>query len=653
MAIRPSRVAGVIAGCAVLVGVVAPAASAQMYPGTAGADRATVDGSTPAWATPQAKVGGVDGKAQRHIEVALQLRDQSGAEALARAVSTPGSPSYGQHLSSQQFNQRFAATDQTVAQVSSWLRGQGLRVTAVSGNHHFIDASGDNATLERAFGTQLATYRHTSKDGKTRDLVAPQSAVSLPRQIRADISAVVGLDDSDKTIVTQQVIDGGPRLNTGVKPSAANGSDQSCARYWAETNNSTVPQKYGAGDQSNILCGYLTGQMRSIYGLSAGNTGAGVNVGIVGAYNLVSVADDTNRAAKDFGNTPLAPGQYTAVLPDSFNNTPDCEGPDAWAGEQALDVQAVHTMAPAAKITYYAGKDCEAGIYEALNTAVQQNTVAVITNSWLHAGEDDVPQATRDQLNAITVQAAIQGQAVLFCSGDSGDNSGLQPNAQPSFPASNPFVTAVGGTAVALDANGKTKFVTGWEDSGNVLSGGQWSPLPDKQGHFAGGSGGGISHIYSAPDYQSGVVPASAAGGHRAVPDISTLASAYTGMAIGYTGAQGYFEYSSGGTSLASPLLAGLVADAQQSQKVSRLGFLNPAIYSLAGTSAITDVTAHPSGIWTPGMDGFGGVPVPTTRGDYLIDFDSHPQSLQSGKGWDAVTGVGTPNAEFLTQLGK
>jgi subtilase family serine protease len=639
-----------------LVGAMATTAAAQVSDGTA---RAVIAGSTPAWATTSSQVGDANGAAVRHVQLALGLRDEAGAEALAKAVSTPGSPEFGHHLTASQFAAKYAPTDSTVAQVSSWLRSQGLSVGKVSSNKHFVDVTATNAQLGHAFGTHLARFR-ASIGGRTRELVAPASAVSVPVQLRGMVTAVVGLDDSTTTVHPQQMV---PRPGgAGAQPAAAG---QTCAHYWGEQSNPTVPTKYSGGDQSNTLCGYLTAQARAIYGLGAGNTGAGTSVGIVGAYNLASIVSDTNRAARDFGNTPLVDGQYTTVLPaGGFNDNPSCDSPEAWASEQALDVQAVHTLAPAAKITFYAGADCAQGIYTALNTAVSQNTVSVITNSWATPGENDVAPAVRDQLTSIAVQAAIQGQAILFSSGDAGDNSGIKDSngvaqpAQPGFPASDPWVTAVGGTSVALNANNSVRFQTGWEDGGETQSGGQWTPLPADQGKFAGGSSGGVSKVYGAPDYQAGVVPASVAGGHRAVPDIAMLASAYTGLAVGFTatdakGNSQYVEFPAGGTSLSSPLLAGMVANTEQTQHLDRFGFLNPAIYALNGGKAITDVTPHPAGVWTPGLFSFGGVPVPSQGGSYLVDFDAKPQTLQSGTGWDAVTGVGTPNAAFLTDLGQ
>ncbi len=641
MAIRPSRAASVIAGCAALAGIAAatPATAANNQAGPG--DRVAVTGSTPAWATPAAKLGGVDTHATRHVQVALALRDQADAEALAKAISTPGQQ-FRHTLSASEFTNRFAATQNTVDQVTTWLRQQGLAVTGVTSNRHFIEASADTKTLERAFGTTLAKFKHTLKGGKTAALVAPERPITLPSSLRAAVTSVLGLDDSEKTITPQRI--------SQPTPSAAAATGTGCASSWGQTNNTAVPQVYGDGAQSNLICGYNTPQTRGIYGLTAANTGSGTTIGIVGAYNGATTLADANRAAGHFGSPALAAAMYSVALPSGgFNNDPSCE-PDSWAGEQALDVQASHTIAPAAEIRYYAAKDCFS-LYSALNTAVAENKVGVISNSWgYNGGESTVPPATRQQVDAIGVQAAIQGQSIVVSSGDAGDNSGVAGRPSPAFPASNPWVTAVGGTSVAVDGSGRKLFDTGWTSTALVQSGNTFVPTQDKDGPFAGGAGGGVSSIFDRPDYQAGKVPA---GTKRMVPDVSALADAYTGFAVGQTvPGQGYVEYGSGGTSLAAPLIAGLTANAAQAAETDRLGFLNPAIYDL-GSSAIADVTPHKRGVWTPVVFGYGGVTVPPGQGSYFVDFDAKPQTLQSGPGWDPVTGLGTPNAGFVAALAK
>ena len=642
MAIRPSRAASVIAGCVTLAGITAATPALAANNATNPDDRVTVAGSTPAWATPAAKVGGVDTSSRRHIQIALALRDAAGAEALATAVSTPGSPQFRTTLSAAQFTDRFAATQDTVDEVTTWLRSEGLSVTGVAANRHFIDAVGTTGTLQRTFGTTLAIFSHTVTAGRTASLVAPEHAITLPRHLRAAITGVVGLDDAGKAITPQRI--------TAQNPAAPAASGTGCATSWGQTTNTSVPQVYGDGAQSNRICGYNSAQTRGIYGLTTRNTGAGTSIGIVGAYNGASTLTDANRAAADFGSPALPATRYSVVLPDGgFNDDPSCE-PDSWPAEQALDVQAAHTVAPAASIRYYAAADCF-GLYTALNAAVAENAVSVISASWgYNGGEQTVSPTDRQQVDAIAVQAAIQGQSILVSSGDAGDNSAVAGAPSPAFPASNPWVTAVGGTSVAVDGAGRKVFDTGWTSTALVQSGDGYVPTQDADGPFAGGAGGGVSSIYDRPGYQASKMPA---GTTRAVPDVAALADAYTAFAIGQTiPGQGYVEYGAGGTSLAAPLMAGMAADAAQSAGADRLGFLNPAIYDLAGTPAISDVTPHKAGVWTPQVLGYGGVSVPSAQGSYFIDFDARPQSLQSGPGWDAVTGVGTPSATFVTELG-
>ncbi|QXV57526.1 protease pro-enzyme activation domain-containing protein [Amycolatopsis sp. TNS106] len=641
MSVRPSRAAGAIAGCAALAAISA-ATPAIAVTGQDG-ERVAVASSTPAWATPAAKIGGTDGGAQRRIQVALALRDRAGAEQLAKAISTPGSPHYRKVLTAGQFTHRFAATNDTVDKVRGWLQKQGVRITEVSANRHLIEAVADNSTLEKAFGAKLSTYQHRGKHGKVENLVAPESAITLPASLRDAVTAVVGLDDSEKTITPQRV----DRRASAAQAQAAAGTG--CATYWGQTVNTGVPRKYS--DQSNEICGYNTAQTRGLYGLTATQTGAGTNIGIVAAYNGDRTFADANRAAAKFGSPPLAPGQYTVKLPDGgFNPDPACE-PDGWASEQALDVQAAHTIAPAAKITYYAGRDCR-GLYTALNKAVADNAVGIITNSWGYNGDETTASpAARQLMDSIGVQAAIQGQSILFSSGDAGDLSGVTGGKQSAtFPSSHPWVTAVGGTSAAIDGAGKKLWDTGWTSTGLVQSGDRYVPTQDRDGPFAGGAGGGVSQVFERPEYQAGKVSST----RRAVPDIAALADAYTGFAVGHTvPSHGYVEYASGGTSLASPLLAGMIAASAQAAGTDRLGFVNPAIYDLAGTPAISDVKHRDGGVWTDRLGSYGGVSVPPGQGSYLVDFDQKPQSLQSGPGWDPLTGVGTPAAGFAAALSK
>ncbi|RDI35399.1 subtilase family protein [Lentzea flaviverrucosa] len=648
MSVRPSRVVGVVGAVALLTSLAIPSASAQVI------DAAPLIDATPGWAKPEAKVGQADAGQRRRVQIALQLRDKRGAEALAKAVSTPGSAQHGKYLSPGQFVERFGPAQATVDKVSTWLRSKGLAVKDVTSNRHFISVEASNGQLEAAFGTSLSSYKRKAKDGREHILVAPERALTLPRELAGVVTAVVGIDDNAKTVTPNQVsmraVPGRPG-----RPLTAAAPGQECAPHWGAVNNTAVPQMHPAGQQSNDICGYNASQIRAIYGLTAANTGAGQHIAITGAYNLPSLVSDTDRAGRTYGWPALTAGQYTAKVAPTFDSENECGGVESWHAEQALDVQAIRAFSPAAKITYYGAQSCFE-LYSGLNQAVADNTASVVTNSWLFEYEADIPASDREQVDAIALQAAIQGQAVLFCSGDQGDNSRINGRPEASWPAIHPWVTAVGGTTVALGGDNKLKFTAGWQHSGFTQNGNQWAAQQDSDGRFAGGAGGGVSMRYPAPDYQKNVVPTSISQGRRAMPDISAIADALTGMGIGHTRPDGVYElYPSGGTSLASPVMAALVANAQQTQGVARFGFLNPAIYKLKGNAAITDVTPVKAGIWAPYMIQWRNVDVPTQANSYLVNVDDKPQTLVSATGWDNVTGIGTPasNGAFLTALGK
>jgi len=188
-------------------------------------------------------------------------------------------------------------------------------------------------------------------------------------------------------------------------------------------------------------------------------------------------------------------------------------------------------------------------------------------------------------------------------------------------------------------------------------AGGAWvSPPP---GDFLYGSGGGTSTLYSEPFYQHGVVPDALAFAHsnhrgRVVPDVAMLGDPNTGMLIGQTqtfsdGAY-YDQYRIGGTSLSSPLFTGLMAVADQVAGFHH-GFANPALYNLGGTSAFHDIAPGPK----TAVVRRNFVNSENANDGYSISarlFDTELQSLHVTKGYDNMTGMGTPNGEtFLTLL--
>jgi subtilase family serine protease len=307
-------------------------------------------------------------------------------------------------------------------------------------------------------------------------------------------------------------------------------------------------------------------------------------------------------------------------------------------------------MAPGANVLYVGANNCANGLNKAWASVIDQHLASVETDSWLFGPEDLVPSGQLNFFNEFLLEAANTGVTVQFSSGDSGDQADTQYGKSVNFPASDPYATAVGGTSTEIGANGQIVFQNGWSNSYSTLNGGAWAPAPP--GNYSSGAGGGTSILYTQPFYQVGLVPTAISEYYgstpmRAVPDVAMPADPNTGLLIGETqvfphGGTRYSTYRLGGTSLSSPLFAGVLADAIQ-ETGSAVGFINPLLYEKSGTSAITDVqnTATPEATvrtnFTNSLNRSDGY-------TYLLQTIGVQTQIYTLPGYDDMTGVGTPN---------
>jgi subtilase family serine protease len=259
-------------------------------------------------------------------------------------------------------------------------------------------------------------------------------------------------------------------------------------------------------------------------------------------------------------------------------------------------------------------------------------------------------------VHAIALRAAAGGVCLLF---SSGDHPGVSS-------ASDPDITVVGGTTLGIGAQNQRLFETGWSTAIGERTG-RTGPWHDR-GIFAAG-GGGVSAVFGEPGYQKGVVPNSMALNRagdpgRTVPDISADGDPNSGAMFGFIVAHPggrtspFTRFTNAGTSMATPVVAGIVADAEQGQPTD-FGFLNPLLYSLAGSRAYHDILPlRPTdpqvdrAVFSPGLvevnhrlaSGFDvGV----------NDATQHGATHQvTARGYDTMTGLGTPNGPaFITGL--
>ncbi|NIZ91955.1 S53 family peptidase [Kineococcus rubinsiae] len=578
----------------------------------------------------------------------LRLRDAAGAEALAAAVSDPSSAQHGAFLSPAEYAKRFAATDASVRSVVSYLTSKGVHVTATSPTNRYVSIAVTAAKAESLFGVDLKQYE---VDGKV--VRANAAEVKLPTQLAPLVGAVQGLTQAPVT------------KSSPAPPSPAFVNSGPCSTYFGEKLATTLPTADGQV-VPYAPCGYVPSQLRSAYDVqkvqnsSAKIDGRGVTVAIVDAYNSPTILADANTYATRHGDKPFAKGQFSELKPASYTygygysdpvNGDDPCGESGWYGEETLDVEAVHGLAPGAKVLFSGAASCQdADIDMAVRKVVDGHLASIISNSYGDTGEDLDPASIGAQ-HATFVQAAIEGIGVYFSSGDNGDETANTGSRQVDYPASDPFVTAVGGTSIGIDKAGKRSFETGWSTGRSALdaTGKNWTPA--FPGTYQYGGGGGVSQLFAQPSYQQGVVPASISeyfGGQpgRAVPDVSAIGDPNTGMLVGQTqtfpdGSVKYGEYRIGGTSLASPVVAGIMALGDQIAGRPR-GFANYFLYDLAGTSAYHDSASKKLRAvvrvdFTNGVDASGGT---TTTLRSIND----KQSIFVRKGYDDVTGVGQPN---------
>jgi subtilase family serine protease len=302
-------------------------------------------------------------------------------------------------------------------------------------------------------------------------------------------------------------------------------------------------------------------------------------------------------------------------------------------------------MAPAAKIVYVGAPNNYQDLDAAMNHVVDQHLAQIVTNSYGFATEL-LPPGYVKPFNDTLIQAAAEGIGVYFSSGDTGDETARFGFATTEWPTSSPWVTAVGGTSLGVGQANTRVLETGWGTSDYSCN---TTTLACSRTGWLYGAGGGVSRLFPEPSYQSG---AGLNLSGRGVPDVAALGDPQTGLLIGQTQTfpegSHYDEYRIGGTSLSSPIFAGLMALADQKAGHPH-GFANPAFYANAGSfyDVLSVKTAVARRNFNNSVDASAGT------SDHLRTFDDYSGSptQHTSPGWDNVTGLGTPQGVFAHYL--
>jgi subtilase family serine protease len=419
--------------------------------------------------------------------------------------------------------------------------------------------------------------------------------------------------------------------------------------------------------------------MQNSYNLTplytAGHSGQGVTIAIIDSFGNPNMASDLANFNNQMGLQHMCGepglactsgmptfqhvywnGKTQVKAPPPGSNGTGSQTRNIWALETSLDVEWAHSIAPQANILLMTTNPAETlgvqgfpAMMDAEQFIVDNHEATVISQSFGAAEETFSSTQSLLNLRHAFISAASAGVTVLASSGDGGTaNPDFQPVKNPrvfpfptvGWPASDPLVTAVGGTNLCTDANtGLTVDIT----SPPVACQLQANPTGARETAWVG-SGGGFSHVFAKPSYQDTLPSGSTSiGAMRGVPDIAYQASSRTGVLV-YDTAPGDATggvicppgnpcsagwYVVGGTSASSPQWAGLVAIADQIAKHG-LGQIDPKLYSLANSGA------YASDFYD------------VTTGNNHNPADPTIPGFPATTGWDPVTGLGTPNAANL-----
>jgi len=493
------------------------------------------------------------------LTVSIRVRRRSDAPPLPEMRAWAANPAAQSRISREQFAARYGASEADLKQVAEFARANGLTVVESSAARRTVRLAGTVEQMNRAFGVELGRYESPDRTAYR----GREGPVHLPNELAGIVEGVFGLD-----------------------------------------NRRMARRMSGGGDPPSLT----PRQVAGLYNFPLSVNASGQTIGILefdGGF-------DPGDIHGYFNSQGLTTPAVFAVGVDGSSNSP---GDDADI-EVALDIEVAGAVAQGANIAVFFAPFTEQGWVDIMTTAVLETGLppdwqapSVISISWGWAELQSIGDFTwtTAALNAVdeTLQdAARLGVTVLAATGDNGSDCEIgDGRAHVNFPASDPFVTACGGTSVR-NVNGNSFDEATWNDNGVT--------------------GGGISDFFPLPYWQeSAGIPGSVNDGHsgRGIPDIAGHADGYSIFLGGDT------QDGITGTSETAPLYAGLIALINATLADS-IGYLNPILYQLGETDVFRDIS------------------------DGGSNSDSGAPGYTAGVGWDACTGWGSVNgAELLNAV--
>ncbi|MGB7749605.1 MAG: protease pro-enzyme activation domain-containing protein [Verrucomicrobiia bacterium] len=473
-------------------------------------------------------LGRLDGSTRLKLSINLPLHNQEALTNLLDQLYDPASPLYHHYLTPEEFDARFGPTEQDYQAVIAWADRSGFTVNTRHPNRMLLEVSASVADIERALQVTLRTYAHPTE---SRTFFAPDT----------EPSAGTGV----------------PILYIGGLDNFARPHPKNLRRSPLQASAKPAPQIIGSGPNGN-LAGF---DYRAAYAPGVSLTGTGQMVGLVefDGYYANDIASYVTQTG--VSNVPLQ-----VVLLDGFKGVPTT-GVNSGNGEVALDIEMAISMAPGLSnvVVFEAGPNgLPNDVLQAMSSSTYTN-IKQFSCSWDFGS---ITLAQRTNMDNYFQKFATQGQSFFDASGD----SGAATNAF-SAPDDDPYITLVGGTALATAGPG-----------GAWLSETVWNTQEGPGNYISSGGVSSGSASYNIPAWQQGVNMSTNKGSttKRNCPDVAMVADNV------FIVADNGQNETTGGTSCASPLWAGFTALVNQRAVAASLptvGFINPAIYHIGTNS--------------------------------------------------------------------
>jgi subtilase family serine protease len=630
-------------------------------------------------------LGRIDPTTEINITVQMKLRDEAAFNKVVDALYDPSSPTFHKWLTDEDLRQ-YAPSKEQYDAVRKELENHGLIITSVDENSFSIRAHGATENVESAFNTEIHEFQRNGKVFRSNVTNARLAGAAGDY-----VSSVAGIESHQAHPLYRRALN--PRTGQPLAPIAlrtVQDSSSGLSSFLTDTILSkattftfTTPGAdlpvgvyFGNvyGKNPNLTPGFTPAQLQILYGLPAayqkGWNGAGQTIVLLEAYGYPTIQADANAFFQLTGLPPLTSSNFKIIYPQGQPVSPIAGELTGWNVEIALDVQWAHSIAPGAKIVVVAaaGQDNESLL--AAMTYIISNKIGYAVNDSWEIDQDIIAGPLEEEaFDQVLTLAAAKGISFQFSTGDGGDGGLGEPIGAPGVPSNSPHCTAVGGTSLLNKLPGPGYETLGWGSNLVLLNDGGVVDPPEPLPNDFGGAGGGESVYFPKPSWQKGLP-----GTGRQVPDVSALADPYTGAAIVVTSGQQQFLITGiGGTSLASPIFTAFWAIANQKaghslgQAAPTIAGLKSGLIDVLPLSSPTNVAGtifdssgatyySPTNLFAGFLNGttftsavWGAAPGVDLALSFGLD-----SSLTVTRGWDNVTGYGTPNGvAFLNAVTK